>query len=82
MHLLVTDTFEKGRCADQKISQYLVLAGTGKRCRTRLSGVSQTYSMGDMSGEYAGHGRTFSASRNCVQNRSLRHWAINDYAET
>ena len=43
-----------------------ILAGTGIRCRSRAS---QTCSMGDMSGEYAGHARTgtFSTSRNCVQ---------------
>ena len=35
-----------------------ILAGTGTRCRTRQSRASQTCSMGDMSGEYAGHGRT------------------------
>ncbi len=42
-----------------------ILSGTG----TRRSRASQTCSMGDMSGEYAGHARTgmFSASRNCVQ---------------
>ncbi len=46
-----------------------ILAGTGTRCRLRRSRASQTCSMGDMSGEYAGHARTgmFSASRNCVQ---------------
>ncbi len=46
-----------------------ILAGTGTRCRIRRSRASQTCSMGDMSGEYAGHARTgmFSASRNCVQ---------------
>ncbi len=46
-----------------------MLAGTGTRCRVRRSRASQTCSMGDMSGEYAGHARTgtFSASRNCVQ---------------
>ncbi len=46
-----------------------ILAGTGTRCRIRRSRASQTFSMGDMSGEYAGHARTrmFSASRNCVQ---------------
>ncbi len=46
-----------------------ILAGTGTRCRIRWSRASQTCSMGDMSGEYAGHWRTgmFSASRNCVQ---------------
>ncbi len=47
----------------------LILAGTGTCCRIRRSRASQTCSMGDMSGEYAGHARTgmFSASRNCVQ---------------
>ncbi len=46
-----------------------ILAGTGTRCRIRRSRASQTCSMGDMSGEYAGRARTgmFSASRNCVQ---------------
>ncbi len=46
-----------------------ILAGTGTRCRIWRSRASQTCSMGDMSGEYAGHPRTgmFSASRNCVQ---------------
>ncbi len=46
-----------------------ILAGTGTRCHIRWSRASQTCSMGDMSGEYAGHARTgmFSASRNCVQ---------------
>ncbi len=46
-----------------------ILAGTGKRCRIRRSRASQTCSMDDMSGEYAGQARTgmFSASRNCVQ---------------
>ncbi len=46
-----------------------MLAGTGTLCRIRWSRASQTCSMGDMSGEYAGHARTgmFSASRNCIQ---------------
>uniref|UniRef100_A0A3P9JJR6 PiggyBac transposable element-derived protein domain-containing protein n=1 Tax=Oryzias latipes TaxID=8090 RepID=A0A3P9JJR6_ORYLA len=46
-----------------------ILAGTGTHCRIRRSRASQTCSMGDMSGEYAGHARTgmFSASKNCVQ---------------
>ncbi len=46
-----------------------ILAGTGTRCRIHRFRASQTCSMGDMSGEYAGHARTgmFSASRNCVQ---------------
>ena len=58
-----------------------ILAGTGTSCRTHKSRASQTCSMGDMSGEYAGHGRTgmFSASRNCVQilvtwGRALSWW--------
>ncbi len=46
-----------------------ILTGTGTRCRIRWSRASQTCSMGDMSGEYAGHARTgmFSVSRNCVE---------------
>ncbi len=46
-----------------------IFAGTGTRCRIHRSSASQTCSMGDMSGEYAGHARTgmFSVSRNCVQ---------------
>ncbi len=46
-----------------------ILAGTGTRCHIRRSTASQTCSMGDMSGEYAGHARTgmISASRICVQ---------------
>ncbi len=58
-----------------------ILAGTGTRCRIHRSRTSQTCSMGDMSGEYAGHARTgmFSASRNCVQilatwGRALSCW--------
>ncbi len=51
------------------VRSFWILAGTGTRCRMRRSRASQTCSMGDMSGEYAGHVRTrmFSASRNCVQ---------------
>ncbi len=51
------------------VRSWWILAGIGTRCRRRRSRASQTCSMGDMSGEYAGHARTgmFSASRNCVQ---------------
>ncbi len=35
-----------------------ILAGTGTCCRIRRSRASQICSMGDMSGEYAGHART------------------------
>ncbi len=46
-----------------------ILAGTGTRYRICRFRAFQTCSMGDMSGEYAGHARTgmFSVSRNCVQ---------------
>jgi hypothetical protein len=56
----------------------LILAGTGTRCRTRQSRASQTFSVGDMSGEYADHGQTgtFLTSRNCV------HGAMHFHAET
>ena len=60
-----------------------ILALTGTRCRIRQSRASQTCSMGVMSGEYSGHGRTgtFSASRNCVQilatwGRALSCWNV------
>ncbi len=50
------------------VQSYWILAGTRTRCRMRRSRASQTCSMGDMSGEYAGHATgMFSASRNCVQ---------------
>ena len=62
IHLLVTDTLKK-------VGAWIRIP-VGTRCRTLQSSASQTCSIGgDMSGEYAGHGRTgtFSASRNCVQ---------------
>ncbi len=40
------------------VRSFWILAGTGTRCRIRRSRASQTCSMGDMSGEYAGHART------------------------
>uniref|UniRef100_A0A672RGW3 phosphatidate phosphatase n=2 Tax=Sinocyclocheilus grahami TaxID=75366 RepID=A0A672RGW3_SINGR len=43
-----------------------ILAGTGTRCRIRRSRASQTCSMGDMSGEYAGHARTGIQTMNYV----------------
>jgi hypothetical protein len=36
------------------VQSYWILAGTGRPCRARRSRASQTCSMGDMSGEYAG----------------------------
>ncbi len=56
------------------VRSYWILSGTGTRCLIRRSRASQTCSIGDMSGEYAGHARTgmFSASRNCV--RILATW--------
>ncbi len=46
-----------------------ILAGIGTRCHTHRFRASEACSLGDMSGEYAGHARTgmFSSSRNCVQ---------------
>ena len=46
-----------------------ILVGTGTRCRTRWSIASRTSSVGDLSGEYAGHRRTGTLSvwRNWVQ---------------
>ncbi len=51
------------------VRSFWILAGTGTRCHIRRSIASQSCSIGDISGEYAGHARTgmFSASRNCVQ---------------
>jgi hypothetical protein len=53
-------------------------AGTGTRCRIHRSRPSQAFSLGDVSGEYAGHGRTwtFSVSRYCVQILATRGSAL------
>ena len=53
-----------------------ILVGTGTLCRTCRSRASQTCSMGDMSSEYAGHGRTgtFSASRKWGQICHAETW--------
>ncbi len=60
-----------------------ILAGTGTLCCIRRSRASQTCSIGDMTGEYAGYARTgmFSASRYCVQilatwGRALSHLQV------
>ena len=78
IHLLVTDTFlKRSYSSSMAVRNYWILAGTWTCCRTRRSRASQTCSMGDMSDEYAGHGRTgtFSASRHCVQ--ILVTWGLN-----
>ncbi len=64
------------------VRSWWILAGTGTCCRIRRSRASQTCSMGDMSGEYAGHARTgmFSASR--IVYRSLQHGAVHYHAAT
>ncbi len=51
-----------------------ILAGTGTRCCIRRSRASQTCSMGDMSGEYAGHAG--------IVYRSLQHGAVHYHAAT
>jgi hypothetical protein len=61
------------------------LAGTGTCCwNTRWSRASQTCSMGAMSGEFAGHGRTgkCSASRQFHANpqfHQLSGWLVSDH---
>ncbi len=64
------------------VQSYWILAGTGTCCRIHRSRASQTCSLGDISGKYAGHARTgmFSASRNCVQ--ILATWAVHYHATT
>jgi hypothetical protein len=59
-----------------------ILAGTGTHCRTRWSRASQTCSMGDMSGEYADHGRTGTFQLPGIVYRYLRHGAVHYHAET
>jgi hypothetical protein len=59
-----------------------ILVGTGTPCRTRQSRAFQTCSMGDMSGEYAGHGTTGTCSVPGIVYRSLRHGAVHYHAET
>ncbi len=56
-------------CQQSNKILHIITYITGTHCRIRRSRASQTCSMGDMSGEYAGHARAgmFSASRNCVQ---------------
>ena len=55
--------------SSMSVQSFWILVGTGTCCHIRQSRASQTCSMGDMFGEYAGHGGTgtFSACRNCVQ---------------
>jgi hypothetical protein len=67
--------------SSMSVWSWWILVGTETHCHTHQSRASQTCSVGDISGEYAGHGRTgtFSASRNCVQifaswGRALSCW--------
>ncbi len=56
-----------------------ILAGTGTRCRIRRSRASQTCSMGDMSGEYAGHAinwDVFSFQELCTDPGNMGLWII------
>ncbi len=66
IRLLIVSCWMLVHSSSMAVRSCWILAGTGTRCRIRQS---QTYSMDDMSGEYAGHARTgmSSASRNCVQ---------------
>ncbi len=59
---------------------YWILAGTGTRCRIRWPRASQTCSMGDMSGEYAGLELGCFQFQDCVQ--ILATWAVRYNAAT
>ncbi len=67
--LLIVACGKLAHSSSMAVRSFWILAGTGTRCRIRRSRASQTCSMGDISGEYAGHARTgiFSASRKCLQ---------------
>ena len=69
IRLLILACRMSSHSSSMAVQSYWILAGTGTRYCTRRSRSSQTCSMGDMSGEYAGDGRTgtFSVSRKCVQ---------------
>ena len=69
IRLLIVACGRLSHSSSMAVRSCWILAGTGTLCRTHRSRASQTCSMGDLSGEYAGHWRTgtFSASRNCVQ---------------
>ena len=66
-YLLIVACGMLSHSSSMAVQSCWILAGTGTFCHARQSRASQTCSMGDMSGEYACHGRTgtFSASRNC-----------------
>ncbi len=59
-----------------------ILAGTGTRCHICRSRASQTCSMGDMSGEYAGHAITGMFQLLGIVHRSLQHGAMHYHAAT
>ncbi len=59
-----------------------ILAGTGTRCRIRRSRASQTCSMGDMSGEYAGMEELGCFQLPGIVYRSLQHGAVHYHAAT
>ena len=57
VHLLLTDTCGMlSHSFSMAVRSCWILAGTETRCWTLRSRASQTCSLGDMSGEYAGHG--------------------------
>ena len=80
-HLMQRDTCPSHRveqAVDYDLWNCWILVGTGTCCRRCRPRASHTCSMGVMSGDYVGPGRTrtFSASRNCVQILAARGRAL------
>ena len=82
IRLLIVTCWLLSHSSSMAVRSYWILVRTGTRCCTCRSRASQTCSMGDMSGENAGQGRTgtFRACRNCVQ--ILRYGTMHYHAET
>ena len=55
IRLLIVDCALLSYASSKPMQSGWIITGTGTSCRTRRSRASQTCSMGDMSGEYAGH---------------------------
>jgi hypothetical protein len=84
IRLLIVACGKLSHSSRMAVQSCWIVSGTGARCRTSRSRASYMCSMGDMSGEYAGHETTgtFSASWGIVY-RSLQHGAVLPYyAET
>ena len=69
IRLLIVASGMLSHSSSRAVRSCWILVGTETQSSKRRSRASQTCSIRDISGEYAGHERTwaFSASRNCVQ---------------